>query len=291
MIRIACCQYQIEELPNWESYVIKTERIVTEAKNEGVSILVMPEYAGIEIACKKFSTDHELFAAIQPLIPKYTDFYLNLARANQIYIQAGSIIVKTKSGQFVNRAYLFSPNGLYEYQDKLQLTEYEKSMNLLQHGNQQKIFETSLGKIGIAVCYDSEFPEIIRPLVQHGASIILVPSYTTTLAGYNRVFLSCRARAIENQCYIAIAYVINNVGLCGASENTFGQAAILGPADTAFPDDGIIAQGQMNQPMLVTGNLSLDALDLVRKEGQVHNFEDSLHLTQIDKNEMRFVAI
>ena len=288
MIRIACCQYQIEQLPDWEKYVVKIKKLVMDVKNEGAAILIMPEYAGIEIACKKFNTDNELFEALQPLIPKYIDFYQKLAQVNQIYIQAGTIIKKIKSDKFVNRAYMFSPNGSYEYQDKLQLTEYEKSLNLLQHGSQQKIFETSLGNIGIAVCYDSEFPEIIRALVKQGASIILVPSYTTTLAGFNRVFLSCRARAIENQCYIAISYVVNKVDLSGEPDDTYGEAAILGPVDIGFPDDGIINQGQMNQPMLIAGNLSLDALDLVRKEGQAHNFEDSVRFGQID-NEMRFI--
>jgi len=287
MIRVSCCQYQIEQLPNWESYVLKIKKLVTDAKNEGATILVMPEYAGTEIACKKFNIDDELYSALQPLIPKYIDFYRKLAQINQIYIQAGTIIEKTKLNKFVNRAYMFSPNGSYEYQDKLQLTEYEKSTTLLERGCQQKIFKTSLGSIGIAVCYDSEFPEIIRSLVKQGASIILVPSYTTTLAGLNRVFLSCRARAIENQCYIAISYVINKVDLSGGPDNTYGQAAILGPVDTGFPDDGIIAQGKINQSMLVTENLSLAALDLVRKEGQVHNFEDSF--TQINEHEMRFV--
>lgn len=289
MIRIACSQYQIEELPDWESYVFKIEKLVKDAKKDEANILLMPEYSGIEIACKKFNTDGELFQALQPLIPKYIGLYQKLAQTNQIYIQAGTIIEKIKSGQFVNRAYFFSPNGTIGYQDKLQLTQYEKNLNLLNHGNQQKIFETSLGKIGIAICYDSEFPEIIRSLAQHGAAIILVPSYTTTLASYNRVFLSCRARAIENQCYVAISYVINKVDLSGEIDDTYGQAAILGPVDIGFPDDGIIAQGQMNQPMLATGDLSLDALALIRKEGQVLNFEDSVRFTQIHKEEMRFI--
>lgn len=290
MIRIVCSQYQITSLPNWESYVVKIEKLVMQAQKDSANILLMPEYAGVEIACKKFNSDGELYEALQPLIPKYIELYQKLAQTHQIYIQAGTIIEKTKSNKFVNRAYMFSPNGLCEYQDKLQLTEYEKSINLLERGNQQKIFETSLGKIGIAVCYDSEFPEIIRNLVRQGASIILVPSYTTTLAGLNRVFLCCRARAIENQCYVAVSYVINKVDLSGDADETYGQAAILGPADIGFPDDGIIAQGKMNQPLLVSGNLSLKAINLVRKQGHVHNLEDSVHLTQIEKNEMKFVA-
>lgn len=288
MIRIACCQYQIEELSDWASYCIKIEQIVINAKNAGVTILLMPEYAGIEIIGQRFNSDEKLFAALQPLIPKYLDFYRQLAQVNQIYIQAGTIIEKTESGKFANRAYIFSPNGSYEYQDKIQLTEYEKSVNLFQPGKQQKIFDTTLGKIGIAICYDSEFPEIIQRLVKHGAAIILVPSYTTTRAGYNRVLLCGRARAIENQCYVAIAYVINQVGLSAELDYAYGQAVILGPADTGFPDDGIIAQGKMNQPMLVQGDLSLESLDFVRKEGQVHNFQDTMQFSKID-NKMIFI--
>lgn len=289
MINIACCQYEIEILPDWSRYIEKIEKLVVSAKNQGATILLMPEYAGIEIACKKFDTDKELFFALQPLISKYIDFYKTLSKAHQIYIQAGTIIQKTDADKFINRAYLFSPSGSYEYQDKLQLTETEKDTNLLTHGNQQKIFETSFGKIGIAVCYDSEFPEIIRRLVQHGASIILVPSYTTTLAGYNRVFLSCRARAIENQCYVAISYVINTVDISDGIDDTYGQAAILSPADIKFPDDGIIAQGIMNKSMLVVGEISLEALDWVRKKGQVLNFKDSMHCVFSEKDEIKTV--
>lgn len=289
MIRIACCQYQIEKLLDWQSYVTKIEKLVIEAKKANVSILLMPEYAGIEVACEKFATDGELYEALQPLIPQYIDFYRKLAQVHQVYIQAGTIIEKDNSGKFVNRAYLFSPNGSYEYQDKLQLIEAEKKLNLLRQGNQQKIFETSLGKIGIAICYDSEFPEIIQRLVQHGASLILVPSYTASIAGYNRVFLSCRARAIENQCYVAISYVINQVDLSEEAHETYGKAVILGPVDTGFPEDGIIAEGTMNNPMLVVGNISLRTLDQVRKKGQVHNFEDSMRYTQTQKSEIKTV--
>ena len=173
----------------------------------------MPEYAGIEMACHSFATDQQLFAALQPLIPQYIEFYQKLARYYQIYIQAGTIIEQVTFQQYVNRAYFFAPSGSYGYQDKMQLTAYEKNMQLLQHGQQLKIFETAFAKIGIAICYDSEFPEIVRYFSQNDVTLILVPSYTSTLAGYHRVFLSCRARAIENQCYVALSAVVNSVDL------------------------------------------------------------------------------
>jgi predicted amidohydrolase len=289
MTRIACCQYEIENLSDWQAYAAKVETQIIHAKKEGAVCLMLPEYAGVEAACDRFDTEHELFSALQPLIPTYIDLYKKLAQRHHIYIQAGTIIEETTPGKYINRAYFFSPHGSYDYQDKLQLVEAEKSTHLLQHGNHQKIFETSFGKIGIAVCYDSEFPEIIRRLVQQGASIILVPSYTTTVAGYNRVFLACRARAIENQCYLAISYVINTVNISAETEMTHGQAAIVGPVDTGFPNDGIIAQGIMNKPMLVFGDVDLAKLDWIRTHGQVLNYKDTMRCASLENDKIESI--
>lgn len=275
MIKIASCQYQMELLPDWQQYQRKIEEIVEQAKTQDVQLLLLPEYAGTEIACKKFKTEVELFDYLQPLIKKYLDFYQILAKQFNMYIQPGTIIEKIAPAHFVNRAYLISPNGVIGYQDKLQLTEFEKTIPVLKQGEQQTLFDTSFGKIGIAICYDSEFPEYTQKLVHAGAMLILVPSYTSSLAGYHRVSLCCRARAIENQCYIAVSYVVNKVDLSGNAENTFGQAAIFGPADNDFPDDGVVALGDMNRKQLITADISFEKIIQVRKNGQVHNFEDT----------------
>ncbi len=113
MIKIACCQYQIEKLSDWKGYIVKIENLVAEAKKEGATLLLMPEYAGVEIACNKYDTDKELYSALEPLISRYIDFYQKLANKYGIYIQAGTIVEKISSDQYSNRAYLFSPNGSY----------------------------------------------------------------------------------------------------------------------------------------------------------------------------------
>lgn len=272
-IKIACCQYPIENLPDWKSYTEKIQLLITQAKQKSADLIVLPEYAGIEIVCGKYKTDLALFKALQPFIPNYIKFYKNLAQQYQIHIQPGTIIEQIAQNQYVNRAYFFSPEGKYGFQDKLQLTQFEKSLKVLQHGKQQYLFKTSLGNIGIAICYDSEFPEIIRKFTQSGASLILVPSYTTSLAGHHRVFLSCRARAIENQCYVAMASVVNVVELSGVTDHTYGKAAILSPADNGFRDDGIISKGIMNKTLTIFGKIANEKITAVRRKGEVHNFE------------------
>ncbi len=274
MIKIAACQYQIETLADWKQYTVKIEGLAQQAKQQQAQLLILPEYAGVEAACQAYATDNELYAALQPVLPQYIAFYQQIARDYQLYIQAGTIIEETAPKQYINRAYFFGPTGTYGYQDKLQLIEFEKKQKIIQRGQQQTVFKTSLGMIGIAVCYDSEFPEIVRGLVKAGAELILVPSYTVSLAGYNRVFLSCRARAIENQCFVAVSFVVGPVTLSDTPEHPTGQAAILGPVDVGFPDDGILAQGKKDEISLVTADISFQKLTSVRRHGQVRNFED-----------------
>jgi predicted amidohydrolase len=285
MIRIACCQYQIEELSDWQSYVAKIEKLVASAKNEDAKILLLPEYAGVEIAGNQFKNDHELFTAMQPFIPKYLKLFADLAQEFRIYIQPGTVIEEIVPNEFINRAYFFSPKGLYGYQDKLQLTEEEKSLKILSYGTKQSIFKTPLGMIGIAICYDVEFPEIVRRLTFAGAQIILVPSFTLSLAGYHRVYLSCRARAIENQCYVAVSFVVS-ANWNGDGDNGFGRAAILSPVDTGFNDDGVVACGRLNEEELVIGDISLKKIAIVRRKGQVLNFIDARRYDLIVNREL-----
>lgn len=279
-MRITTFQYQIELLSDWEAYTKKITALVLKAKNVGTKLILLPEYAGAEIVCNHFETEQELFKAIQPLLTKYLEFYSGLAQEQQLYLQPGTIMFEIKPGFYVNRAYFFGPDGKYDFQDKLQLIEFEKSTGVLQPGEQQKLFATQLGKIGIAVCYDCEFPTIVRKLVSAGADLILVPSYTSSMAGYNRVYLCCRARAIENQCFVVLSCVVNKVDLSANTDQTFGQAGIFGPADNGFPDDGILVQGQLNQTMMVSADIALEKLAIVRKNGQVHNHEDTNSLRQ-----------
>jgi predicted amidohydrolase len=118
-----------------------------------------------------------------------------------VYICSGTQAVPTEKGAF-NRSYFFSPNHVFSYQDKCILTPYEIDEGILSAGDTLTLFETKFGKIGICICYDVEFPKFAEMLVNKGAQLILVPSYTSTVHGFYRVFTSCRARALEHQCYV-----------------------------------------------------------------------------------------
>lgn len=290
MMRIAACQYHFSA-EDTNHYPKKMEDLVAAAKQQGADLLLLPEYIGIlsgDPACK---SDKDLFVSMQPELVNFLALFRQLAQRYEIFIQPGTTLVTNDDDQFVNRAYLFAPNGKFGFQDKLQLTVYEKNSALIDRGTSQTVFTTPFGKMGIAVCYDSEFPEIVRPLVHAGATLILVPSYTTTVAGYHRVQVSCRARAIENQCYVAMASMHGAVtmGVDGVEE-TVGAAGVFAPAEIEFSEDGVIAQGPLNQPELIFADLDMSKIEHIRKHGHVKNFADS-HSFQTDTIAMNHVDL
>lgn len=279
MLKIASIQYKLEPL-NWMSYTAKIQSLINTVVIEKVNLILLPEYAGTEIG-GNFDNDAELYAAIQTILPNFIEFYKKISTDYKIYILPGTIPVKISDNSYVNRAYFFGPKGYFGYQDKLNLTQFEKHSNLFAKGNAQTIFKTIFGKIGIVICYDSEFPETVRQLIKAGAWLILVPSYTTSLAGYNRVKQSCRARAIENQCYMATSYTVQGSKLGSKiKESTIGRAAIFSPIDQGFPSDGIIAEGKLNKKEIVYAKINQENIQNVRLHGDVHNFNDFIQETR-----------
>lgn len=277
-VRIATAQYDISFLENWQHYQNKVERWVTEAVEQDAKILLFPEYASMELASlfgkDVYSSLSKQLAAMQSLRDDYLDLFLVLAKKYQCIIQAGSFPVKIESGAYRNRAYLFMPDGRIEYQDKLMMTRFENEQWLIQKGDGLKCFDTDYGKIAINICYDSEFPMLARKQVEAGANLILVPSCTDTLAGYHRVKIGCQARALENQCYVVQSVLVGDAPWSEAVDVNIGAAAVYTPVDRGFPDNGVLAVGNMNEAQWVIAEVSLSACGTVREQGQVFNYRD-----------------
>jgi len=277
-VKIATAQYDISFLENWSSYQSKVERWVVEAAEQDAKILLFPEYASMELASlfgeAVYSSLSRQLAAMQSLLDDYLDLFRSLAKKYQCIIQSGTFPVKTDSGAYRNRAYLFMPDGQVDYQDKLMMTRFENEQWLIQKGEELRYFDTEYGRIAINVCYDSEFPMLARKQVEAGANLILVPSCTDTLAGYHRVKIGCQARALENQCYVAQSTLVGDAPWSEAVDVNIGAAAIYTPVDRGFPDNGILAEGKLNAVQWVIAEVSLSACGTVREQGQVFNYRD-----------------
>jgi predicted amidohydrolase len=211
---------------------------------------------------------------MQSLLDDYIDLYRGLAQKHQCYIQSGTFPVRMPEGAYRNRAFLFMPSGDFDYQDKLMMTRFENEQWLITRGNELKCFNTEFGKIAINICYDSEFPMLARKQVEAGANLILVPSCTDTLAGYHRVKIGCQARALENQCFVVQSPTVGDAPWSEAVDVNIGAAAIYTPVDRGFPDNGVLAVGELNAVQWVFAEISLVACTQIRSQGQVFNFRD-----------------
>jgi predicted amidohydrolase len=275
-VRVATLAYHIERLPQLSAFFDKQARLVAEAAAQGAELLVFPEYASLELSATlpdeaRADLASEL-RAMTPLWPEVQSCYRQLAQRHGVIIVSPSIPEEVPGG-YVNRAHIFAPNH-EAHQDKLQMTRFEREEWGICSGNAQHVFATSFGMIAVAICYDSEFPLLVRRLVEQGARLIVVPSCTDTLAGYYRVSLSCRARALENQCFLVQSSTVGSAPWSLTLDQNHGAGGVYGPVDRGYASDGVVAQGPLDVPGWVYADLDLSALNKVRREGQNKNHED-----------------
>jgi predicted amidohydrolase len=169
---------------------------------------------------------------------------------------------------------LYDANGLVGFQDKLIMTRFENEQWLIHGTDEIKVIDTSLGRLAINICYDSEFPLIANSQVVAGADLILVPSCTDTKAGFHRVRIGCQARALENQCYVVQSPTFGVAEWSEAVDVNTGRASVYTPVDYGFPDNGILVEGSKDVAEWVYADIDLAEIARVREEGQVFNYRD-----------------
>jgi len=274
-LRLGLMQYRVSRVDGVAGFADKLNRKLAEAVSAGAELLVLPEYACVEIggtAAGMPDVRREL-DAVSDLAPEILAAMGAAAVRHRVWLLPGSLPVR-EAGRTRNRAPLIDPDGQIAFQDKRVMTRFESESWDVQAGDPPSVFETPWGRIGVAICYDVEFPSLVRAQVEAGAWLILVPSCTDTMAGFNRVRLSARARALENQCYVAIAPTVGDAPWSATLDANRGYAAVFGPVDRGFPEDGVLARGALDEDQWLFADLDPAHLVAVRADGGVCNHRD-----------------
>ncbi|HTI00482.1 MAG TPA: carbon-nitrogen hydrolase family protein [Acidisoma sp.] len=274
-LRLALAQYPIERLVSLEDFEVKVDAIVRSAKDEGADLLVLPEYAAMELAAAFTDAGNAVSErdAIVIRAEGIVEIMRQAAMRHRLWL-LGSSIPMLRDGLVRNRAPFISADGVVQFQEKRVMTRFENEEWQVAAGNEPRVFETPWGRIGISICYDVEFPMLTRAQVEAGAWLILAPSCTDTLWGFHRVHLSARARAIENQCFVAITPTVGEAPWLATLDVNRGYAGVFGPCDRGFPEDGVITRGQLDAPGLVCAELDPALIEAVRENGGVRNHRD-----------------
>jgi predicted amidohydrolase/GNAT superfamily N-acetyltransferase len=199
--------------------------------------------------------------------------FINLAISYNVNIITGSMPLM-RGEKLYNVGYLCRRDGTHEIFEKLHITPNEVSYWGMTGGDVLKTYETDCGKVGILICYDVEFPELSRLLSDEGMKILFVPFLTDTQNGFTRVQRCAQARAIENECYVAISGSVGNLPKVNNMDIQYAQSAVFTPSDFSFPTNGIKAEATPNAEMTLIVDVDLDLLKELHNHGSVRNLKD-----------------
>lgn len=277
VIRIGLVQWQMRPFGNMEALTEQMEFFVDAVSDYQSDFIVFPEFFNAPLMAPynhlpEPKAIRQLATYSDPLRKKAQDFAVNY----NVNIILGSMPY-LDGEKLLNVGFLCRRDGSFERYEKIHITPSESSAWGMVGGDSVKAIDTDCGKIGVLICYDSEFPELSRLLADQGMKILFVPFLTDTPNGFTRVRSCSMARAIENECYVAIAGSVGNLPRVNNMDIQFAQSAVYTPADFAFPTNGIKSEAVPNTEMTVIADVDLELLKELHEHGSVRNLKDRRH--------------
>ena len=269
--RVGVVQWQMRPFNTLDDFLHQAEFFVDAVAGYNSDLILFPELLNAPLL-KNFNQENpaEAMRSIAEYSEEIRAAFVNMAISYNINIVAGSIPQIQEESLF-NVSFLCRRDGTWDSQYKLHITPDEGQYWGLIGGNELRAFDTDIGKIGILVCYDVEFPELSRYLADQGMTILFVPYWTDTKNAYLRVRRCAQARAVENECYVAISGSVGNLPKVENMDIQYSQSAVFTPSDFAFPHDAIAAEATPNTEMTLMVDLDLDLLKELRQQGSVRN--------------------
>lgn len=277
VVRLGLVQLQMRSTPGIEQFFDHVEFFIDAVSGYKSDFVVFPEYVNAPLMAP-FNADGAA-ASIRKLADftdEIRDFFVRKAVEYNINIITGSM-PHVVEGNLYNIVYLCRRDGTWDYQHKLHITPSESRDWGMVGGSELKVFETDCGKIAMLICYDSEFPELGRLLAEQGVRILFVPFCTDTATGYNRVRYCCQARAIENECYVAIAGSVGNLPGVVNMDIQFAQSAVFSPSDFSFPNQAIVSETTPGTEATLIADIDTDLLKELNIRGSVQNLRQRRH--------------
>ena len=275
-VRVATVQLQARKVASFEEFISNIEYFVDVTSDYRSDFVVFPELFTLQLLSlesKKLSPV-ESIEALTRYTPRFVEAMRKMAVEYNINIIGGSHPTQTDDGDIQNVAYVFLRDGSVHEQEKIHPTPNERHWWNIKGGDRVHAIPTDCGPIGVLICYDSEFPELARRLVDEGARLLFVPFCTDNRQGYLRVRYCSQARAIENQCYVILSGNVGNLPNVENMDIQYAQSCILTPCDFPFARDGVAAEASENVETVTVADLDLSDLAWAKSQGTVRNLRD-----------------
>lgn len=232
--RIGLCQMKV--LDDKMLNLGKAIDMIDRAAKEGVEMVILPEMFNCPYDTNKFKAYAESRDSSKSLKAIST-----AAKNHGVYLVAGSI-PELLDGKIYNSCFIFDRKGqIIDVHRKMHLFDVDipdiefKESDTITPGNRVTVVDTDPIKIGVAICYDMRFPELFRLMALKGADIMVVPGAFNMTTGPAHWKTTVRARAIDNQTYVAAVSPARNTNL---SYVAYGHSIIVDPWGTVMGEAG-----------------------------------------------------
>ncbi len=274
IVRLGLVQWQMRNYKDIQDLMQQAEYFIDTLSTYKSDFALFPEFFNAPLMAKynhlsEADAIRKLADYTTPLVQEFS----KLAISYNINIITGSMPEKIDDVLY-NVGYLCQRNGDINRYEKIHVTPDENKVWGMIGGNNIQSFNTDCGKIGILICYDVEFPELGRLLADEGIDILFVPFLTDTQNGYSRVRHCAQARAIENECYVAIAGSVGNLPNVHNMDIQYAQSMVFTPCDFQFPNNGVNSEATPNTEMILISDVDLDLLLDLHNFGSVKNLKD-----------------
>jgi predicted amidohydrolase len=274
VVRMGLVQWQMRPYKTFDDLIEQVEYFVDAVSSYRCDFVLFPEYFNAPLMSEfNHLSEPEAIRRLARYTPQLRDKMKSLAIQYNINIISGSM-PELEDDVLKNVGFLCKRDGGHEKFEKIHVTPDEKKVWGLTGGDIIRTMDTDCGKIGVLICYDVEFPELSRIMAEQGMKMLFVPFLTDTQNGYSRVAHCAQARAIENECYVAIAGSVGNLPNVHNMDIQYAQSMVFTPCDFAFPANGIKAEATPNTEMILVADVDLDLLRELHEFGAVKNLKD-----------------
>ena len=274
IIRLGLVQWQMRPYKTLQEVMSQAEFFVDALSGYKSDFALFPEFFNAPLMAEyNHLTESEAIRQLAENTESIVREFSKLSISYNINIITGSM-PEIVDNVLYNVGYLCRRDGTVERFEKIHVTPDESKVWGLKGGSNIRTFDTDCGKIGILICYDVEFPELSRLLADEGMDILFVPFLTDTQNGYSRVRHCAQARAIENECYVAIAGSVGNLPNVHNMDIQYAQSMVFTPCDFSFPTNGIKSEATPNTEMIVIADVDLDLITELHNHGSVKNLKD-----------------
>jgi predicted amidohydrolase len=273
-VRLGLIQWQMRPYHSLDDLMQQVEFFVDAVSGYRADFALFPEFFNAPLMAENnHLSEPDAIRELSKHTPYLAKRFSELSISYNINIITGSM-PEIRNGRLYNVGFLCRRDGTIEQYEKLHVTPDEAKVWGMEGGSELRAFDTDCGKIGVLICYDVEFPELSRLLADEDMSILFVPFLTDTQNGYSRVRHCAQARAIENECYVAIAGSVGNLPNVHNMDIQFAQSMVFTPCDFAFPTNGIKAEATPNSEMILIADVDIDLLRELHQFGSVRNLKD-----------------